>query len=549
MPKIICVHPLYIDREIFVPLRAANDRALMNELRYSRRNRTDILTSNEALKSLAEQLAIEFIESRDGGLRRRYSQAQEADCFQHFELILVDLFTAYKADPRLYIGYSRGMNAYKRGGAYWDYEKDRSSISKTYYLDAIDNLNEVGLIEHHAANPGYGLISSRMRAAPRLAEVYEETEATWVSIVADLDAPHVIVKDKNKKPVRYPDPGDFDLERAIGNLRRINENLQSTFINFNISDLAHNELKRRFSGVLDDDEGDVVGEVREPFDFTNRTLKRIFAEGTFEKGGRFYGGWWQGVPSEYRKHIEIDGKITVEMDYATMQPTIFYAQAGVERPIDSYTLDGWPQEKSFRKLVKKLFSQLVNSDPTSRNPNQWHRFAPQGLTQAHDEREPLSPHEKRIRERAAFRELYGADYNELIVSLLEFHEPIKDAFFSKSWGRMQRIDSDIAESVMLKLLRQDVSITLLPIHDSFIVRRGAENILKEAMSEAFEETVGAMAGIDRDEAIFDPPEDYNNEIGLVFGEDLYRLSKEHVETHSSYHRREQEWIMQHGPID
>lgn len=532
-----------------MPLKVVNDRVGRNELSYSRRNRTDILTSSEALNSLAEQIAIQFIEYRDGELKRRYSQVQEAECFQHFKLILVDLFAAYQADPRLYIGYSRGMNAYKRGGDYWDYMRDRPAISITYYLDAIDYLDELDLIEHHKADQGYGPISSRMRAAPDLAELYEETEANWASVKTCLDAPHIIVKDENKKPMAYPEPGDFDLERAVKHLRRINDNLQSTFINLDIPDETYDELRRRFTGVLDDDERDIVGEVREPFDFTNRTLRRIFAGGTFEKGGRFYGGWWQGVPSEYRKHIEIDGKITVEMDYSTMQPTIFYAQAGAERPIDSYTLDGWPQEKPFRKLVKKLFSQLVNSAPSSQNPNQWHRFAPRGIVEARPEEwELLPPHEKRIRERAAFRDRYGADYNDLIDSLLAFHKPIETVFFSKSWGRMQRIDSDIAESVMLKLLDHDEGITALPIHDSFIVRRGAEDTLRQAMSEAFHEIVGAKVGIDRDEAIFDPPES-NDGRGLVFGPELHGSFRAHMETHSFYHRREHEWMAQYGSID
>ena len=36
---------------------------------------------------------------------------------------------------------------------------------------------------------------------------------------------------------------------------------------------------------------------KRPIDLTRRTLVRIFAEGQFDKGGRFYRGWWQNVPS------------------------------------------------------------------------------------------------------------------------------------------------------------------------------------------------------------------------------------------------------------
>jgi hypothetical protein len=47
-------------------------------------------------------------------------------------------------------------------------------------------------------------------------------------------------------------------------------------------------------------------EDKEPIDLSKRTLTRMFTNGSFEEGGRFYRGWWQNVPSEYRKFITID---------------------------------------------------------------------------------------------------------------------------------------------------------------------------------------------------------------------------------------------------
>ena len=43
---------------------------------------------------------------------------------------------------------------------------------------------------------------------------------------------------------------------------------------------------------------------------------------SFDEGGRFYGGWWERVPSRYRSHITIDGMPTVEMNYAAIQPRL-----------------------------------------------------------------------------------------------------------------------------------------------------------------------------------------------------------------------------------
>ena len=35
---------------------------------------------------------------------------------------------------------------------------------------------------------------------------------------------------------------------------------------------------------------------RTPIDVTQKRLRRIFNNGSFQQGGRFYGGWWQNIP-------------------------------------------------------------------------------------------------------------------------------------------------------------------------------------------------------------------------------------------------------------
>ena len=64
---------------------------------------------------------------------------------------------------------------------------------------------------------------------------------------------------------------------------------------------------------------------KRPIDLTERMLVRIFSNGRFDYGGRFYRGWWQHVPSDLRKHITIDGKATNEYDYSQLNPHMIYA--------------------------------------------------------------------------------------------------------------------------------------------------------------------------------------------------------------------------------
>ena len=53
-------------------------------------------------------------------------------------------------------------------------------------------------------------------------------------------------------------------------------------------------------------------------DFSRVQLRRIFARGSLEKGGRFYNGFWQSIPSKFRPHITINGYKTCEVDFSTM---------------------------------------------------------------------------------------------------------------------------------------------------------------------------------------------------------------------------------------
>ena len=60
-------------------------------------------------------------------------------------------------------------------------------------------------------------------------------------------------------------------------------------------------------------------------DFSKKYVRRIFNQGSFKKGGRFYGGFWQKIPREYRKFIRINYKEVVELDYSGLHINMLYA--------------------------------------------------------------------------------------------------------------------------------------------------------------------------------------------------------------------------------
>ena len=519
------------------------------DLANSRRNRIDLTSKNPNVESVVVELFEEFVSYREAMGERRPTKNHVPKFQRHLKLLVLDLLSVSTTDGRRFIGYSRGAENFRQGGTYSDPETAKPLISQDIYLGIVRFLQVSEYIEDYIAKAGYTPLSSRMRPLPKLLDLFEEHHVNWTYVRTDTDRPMIIVKDAEKKIVPWPTPNKFDLEQAIKNLRRINENLASTYLGLAVSDQQLSELNariRKSEGELDDDEQS--SGYREPFDLTNRVLRRVFGMNSFDCGGRFYGGWWQGIPSDYRKYIEIGGAVTREMDYSSIQPRIMYAEVGVHPPDDAYQLDSWPQ--NVRPYAKKAFNQLVNSDVSSRNENQWHRFAPDIVLPATEGATgDLTEHQLAALRRDQFEAEFGRPYSDLLRDILRKHEPIEQYFFSGAWGRLQRIDSDIAEAVMIRLLNAEVPITVLPIHDSFIVRRGAEYSCFYAMSEAFEEIVGIPAEIDLEDAVYDPPPGYSGD-RLVMVDEQFRLDTiQWTRERSWYFARRNEWERRFGSID
>jgi hypothetical protein len=74
---------------------------------------------------------------------------------------------------------------------------------------------------------------------------------------------------------------------------------------------------------------------------------------------------------------------------------------------------------------------------------------------------------------------------QLCNALKKRHAPISKYFFKGEGLKLQCLDSQVAEAIMLKAL--DRGVVVLPIHDSFIIEKKNEDVLKVLMSEAFDE--------------------------------------------------------------
>ena len=196
-------------------------------------------------------------------------------------------------------------------------------------------------------------------------------------------------------------------------------------------------------------------------DFSKKYVRRIFNNGSFKQGGRFYGGFWQNIPREYRKYIRINYKEIVELDYSGLHINMLYAMKKLPAPEgDVYHLDGYSNDYIFREFVKRMLLVMVNASD---------RPAVRGVL---------------------FEDVYSKKDLELPVELgstkAEVLDPIMDAFENKHenikgffcTGKgidLQYLDSQIAEKVMLHFSKMGYAI--LPLHDSFIIYQDLEEEL------------------------------------------------------------------------
>ena len=266
-----------------------------------------------------------------------------------------------------------------------------------------------------------------------------------IRIKPDLDSETILLRntiDGRRQLIPYKDT--FKTDSYRDNLRRINTCFIKHWPDLRIKDTEVNLV----SNLIENDSE------REPIDLSSRTLVRIFSNGSFEQGGRFYRGWWQNVPSDYRKFITIDSKETTEYDFSQLNPHMIYHRYGYEiGSEDAYdrVLDG-----QHRDTVKEAFNAMIQASTPLRN-------CPSKINVDH----------------------IGMSWAELRERVLAAHKPINHLFFTGLGNQLQFEDSCMAESVMLQFAKIDAPA--LPVHDSFVMHHGYGGELEEAMRRAYYE--------------------------------------------------------------
>lgn len=187
---------------------------------------------------------------------------------------------------------------------------------------------------------------------------------------------------------------------------------------------------------------------------------RIFNDARWDRGGRFTAAI-QGLSEVERKTLRIDGQPTVELDYAGMQPTMLYDEAGLRPPGDPYTVPNLTRE-----TCKTATLILLNAESRSCAYGALRAAVVRGKAK-------LPP---------------GQTVTDVLDAMEQAHQPIARHFYSGVGMRLMNVDSDVAEGVMLRCV--EAGIPCIGVHDSFIAPHSAEEQLRAFMVAEYQRVVG-----------------------------------------------------------
>ena len=419
-----------------------------------------------------------------------------------------------QSDNNYWIAIPRDRTAYttKQNGS------EKVLGSHRYSISVVDWLLSKNMLEEQLGNEIKGY--SRYRASGDLKAYFESLGFIWMPVKPIAREQLIVVRDKDpktKNSFRVPLSSNNKIEEELDQLEIINACLRRHCFSLNLSNDNLRQITATDNdGGLDDQSTDI--------NFYRTQIVRIYSRGQTKKGGRFYRAWWQHVPSDVRRHILIDGKKTVEIDYSGMSMRLLYASEGVELDLntDVYNLgfDDWMGQTDPRRSIIKTYVNAVFNDE-----NETYRVSPKNL------------------------QLLGVNnQQELRDKLYKAHDRVnlRDRITS-GWGLdSQYLDSEIALQLMYQFAVHDDP--LLPVHDSFITKKGNEFYLEQLMLDTFERVTKGKSRVDITPSLpnkgfreKDKKKDYSK---IYVGEDILEAldaHKENLITHSLMANYLQSW--------
>jgi len=340
-------------------------------------------------------------------------------------------------------------------------------LSCVFIQRAVDGLEQLGWIKKLKGYQSIqGNVVTRISANGPLAKTFSNIGLQWQELTTRKDLIVLRKKDPDTRQVStLKAPNTATVRQMKQNLQVINSFLTKQAICLHLQNHQMSNLSIR-SKTMQEKYGS-------PLIFNLVSLHRVFSKGLMDHGGRFYGAWWQFIKSQYRPYLTINGLATGEVDYSEMHPRLLYHLHNQPPPQGDLYDDGWrnPGHPTYKKsispykerraLIKTVFNAFINDE--------FGRF-------------------RLSKDEAITAKKFGLTLASIRKLLYKKHPLLKGAHKTGIGLKLQFIDSQIAEHVMLSLLNQ--GITCLPVHDSFIVPMHQVSELQTAMTDAYMAIVG-----------------------------------------------------------
>lgn len=420
---------------------------------------------------------------------------------RHLKVIILDLWACYLQDPKMYVAYSRSPNKYLEVNS--RYNSCHISYKTIDIVDALVDLKYAKGGKNNDKLKGYynDIIGkghfSRMIATKKLTDMIGESCSPGM-IESAPTRECIILRDSNKKPVKYGDGESIKEPRKIKIARQhlcdYNNLLRHTHIDIPYFPEDGIPTKDKDRNIY--------------IDYSRKFVRKIFNNESWEEGGRYHGGWWQGIPNNdfsgfWREKIRLDCWPTIELDYSALHIILCYALKGIDyyktygEDADPYYIPQYDhiyslKEKGVtgRDFIKEVLLTTLNC----RNEDSACRVVIKLL------RTGSKYHY--LKDKLGWKNLKFDTIKPFLKSLRNHHKPI-DEFIHKGKGRkLQYADSRVADMVINEFVMVDQPI--LCIHDSFIVKKKDFTDLLYQMKKAYLKVVNENKG-GRKNVLTNPP--------------------------------------------
>ena len=375
-------------------------------------------------------------------------------------IILSDLYSTYKRDPKLSTGFARKNTDWTVNDRYNGQGIPRKIV------DVVDTLKKARYLRYEPGKPKKAGddVNKRSRIQPtkNLKDLFKKLELRSNDISHNHKQETILLRDKDTDDeksvnIKYDDTPVIIRMRKV--VESYNEMMQRHHVD--VASLRKPIYMREHTS----EHGEVSKEVI-PIGPERMFTYRVFSRGDtrFRKYGRWYGGFWQRLPKkriDLRRDIYIDGEATDEIDFSGLHPTLLALEHGKLLKGDKYdlgrpVLDGINTSEQ-RSIVKELVLIAIN---------------------AKSKQAAYSAYNNQNKD----QNLTHTQLDHLLAAFIDKYPFLKGDLCSDKGIDLMYTDSQLTEAVIKRFVEADKPI--LPVHDSYIVKQTDRQILKLVMNDA-----------------------------------------------------------------